>query len=151
MIFLGDAGYPLLPYLMTPKLNQLPESPSAAYTDAHIKARCSVERTIGVLKGRWRCLRKERALHYIPEFAGKFIYLSYNNFISNNCKAYCFYLALIVNATCVLHNISKHFNIPDGDIYRDEPIEEELEPVLNGNLRARGNEVRERIILQYFT
>lgn len=68
--FLGDSGYPLLSYLMTPKLNQPPRSPGALYTDAHVRARCSVERTIGVLKGRWRCLRKERGLHYSPEFAG---------------------------------------------------------------------------------
>lgn len=68
--FLGDSGYPLLPFLMTPKLNQPPRSPGALYTDAHVRARCSVERTIGVLKGRWRCLRKERGLHYSPEFAG---------------------------------------------------------------------------------
>lgn len=62
------------------------------------------------------------------------------------------FLALIVNATCVLHNIAKHFNIPDGEVYRDENIEdEEAEPILNVNLQARGNEVRERIILQYFT
>lgn len=72
---LGDSAYPLLPYLMTPKLNARPGSPSALYTDCLIKARCSVERTIGVLKGRWRCLRKDRALHYAPEFAGNIILL----------------------------------------------------------------------------
>lgn len=72
--FLGDSGYPLLPYLMTPKLNQPPGSPGASYTDAHAVARSSVERTIGVWKGRWRCLRKERGLHYSPEFAGIVIY-----------------------------------------------------------------------------
>jgi len=44
------------------------------YTDAHVRARCSVERTIGLLKGRWRCLRKEKGLHYSPEFAGTIIY-----------------------------------------------------------------------------
>lgn len=71
--FLGDSGYPLLPYLMTPKLNEPPGSPGAVYTDAHVRARCSVERTIGVLK--WRCLRKERGLHYFPEFVGTVIYL----------------------------------------------------------------------------
>ncbi|KYN05505.1 Putative nuclease HARBI1 [Cyphomyrmex costatus] len=63
--------YPLLPYLMTPKLNQPAGSPSASYTDCHATARCSIERTIGIWKGRWRCLRKERALHFTPEFAGK--------------------------------------------------------------------------------
>lgn len=67
-------------------------------------------------------------MHYTPEFT-----------------------ALIVNATCVLHNIAKKFNIPDNDVYRDENIEEELEPILDNNLHARGNEMRERIILQYFT
>jgi len=60
---------------MTPKLNQPPRSPGALYTDCHIRARCSIEKTIGQLKGRWRCLRKERALHYAPEFAGNNISL----------------------------------------------------------------------------
>jgi len=64
---------------MTPKLNQPPRSPGALYTDCHIRARCSIEKTIGQLKGRWRCLRKERALHYAPEFAGNFVvFLSYD-------------------------------------------------------------------------
>jgi len=67
----GDSGYPLSPYLMTPKLGQPERSPSALYTNAHVRARSSVERTIGVLKGRWRCPRKERGLHYSPEFSGK--------------------------------------------------------------------------------
>ncbi|XP_019697209.1 uncharacterized protein LOC105183593 isoform X3 [Harpegnathos saltator] len=70
---IGDA-YPLLPYLMTPKLNQVPGSPGALYTDCHIRARFSVERAIGVLKGRWRYLRKERALNYVPKFAEDDVY-----------------------------------------------------------------------------
>lgn len=78
LLFLGDSGYPLLPFLMTPKLNQPPGSPSVAYTESHVRARCSVERTIGILKGRWRCLRKERALHYSPEFAGKKNIINFN-------------------------------------------------------------------------
>ncbi|KYM95843.1 Putative nuclease HARBI1 [Cyphomyrmex costatus] len=68
---LGDSGYPLLPYLLTPKLRQPVGSPSARYTNSHVIARSSIERTIGMLKGQWRCLRKERALHYSPEFSGK--------------------------------------------------------------------------------
>ncbi|KYN41415.1 hypothetical protein ALC56_04178, partial [Trachymyrmex septentrionalis] len=65
---LRDSIYPSLPYLMTPKWGQLEGSPSARYIDAHVKARSHIEQTIGVLKGRWRCLRKERRLHYLPEF-----------------------------------------------------------------------------------
>jgi len=71
MLFLGDSAYPLLPYPMTPKLNKPEGTPSAKYTQHHVRARSSVERCIGVLKGRWRCLRKETALHYTPEVAGK--------------------------------------------------------------------------------
>jgi len=37
-MILGDSGYPLLPYLMTPKLDQLEGSPSARYTNAHVRA-----------------------------------------------------------------------------------------------------------------
>lgn len=56
---------------MTPKLGQPDGSLSARYTNAHVRARSSIERTIAVLKGRWRCLRKERGLHYSPEFSGE--------------------------------------------------------------------------------
>lgn len=39
------------------------------YAQYHVRARSYVQRWIGVLKGRWRCLRKEIALHYVPEVA----------------------------------------------------------------------------------
>lgn len=70
---INDSGYPTLPYLMTPKLNQKSGTPSALYTEAYVKARCFVERCISVLKERWRCLRKERALHYKSEFADTYV------------------------------------------------------------------------------
>ncbi|GAB1860464.1 Putative nuclease HARBI1 [Camponotus japonicus] len=125
---LGDSAYPLLPFLITPKLNQPPRSPGALYTDCHVRARCSVERTIGVLKGRWRYLRKERALHYTPEFAAR-----------------------IVNATCLLHNIAKQYNVAENEIYREENIKAEEIEIKNANMRARGNAVQETLIQQYFT
>lgn len=82
---------------MTPKLNQPPRSPGALYTDAHARARCSVERTIGVLKGRWRCLRKERGLHYSPEFAGNlfiiYIYIYIENIFKITIEIYYLYFS----------------------------------------------------------
>ncbi|KYN02248.1 Putative nuclease HARBI1, partial [Cyphomyrmex costatus] len=127
---IGDSGYPLLPYLLTPMLNQPVGTPPVRYTDVHVKARSEIERCIGVLKGRWRCLRKERALHYKPEFA-----------------------ALIVNAACILHNIAKIYNVPEPDLYVDDIDQEDedfLQNINNGRGRA-GQEVREALIRRYFT
>ncbi|GAB1862230.1 Putative nuclease HARBI1 [Camponotus japonicus] len=81
-----------------------------------------------MLKGRWRCLRKERALHYSPEFS-----------------------ALIVNACCVVQNIAKHYNVPQPEIYFDELDERERNlEIYNVEENLNSNEIRERIIQQYF-
>lgn len=65
--FLGDSAYSLMPYLLKPFINAPMGSPEFRYTEHFTRVRSSVERCIGVLKGRWRCLRKERALHYISQ------------------------------------------------------------------------------------
>ena len=52
---LGDSGYPLKAWLMTP----ISEPHSAAekkFNKAHRKTRCIVERSFGILKSRWRIL-----------------------------------------------------------------------------------------------
>lgn len=67
---------------MTPILDAPEGTPEDYYTKLHCSARNTVERTIGVLKNRWRCLLKHRVLHYHPDVAAK-----------------------IINACCVLHNM----------------------------------------------
>lgn len=85
----GDSGYAQRPYLMTPFINPGAETPENHYNNYHCHARNSVERTIGILKGRFRCLLVHRVLHYDPIMVGK-----------------------IIKACCVLHNMCNRAGIP---------------------------------------
>lgn len=60
----------------------------------HMSARVLIENTFGRLKNRWRCLCKDRVLHYKPE----------------KC-------AQIIQACCVLHNIALNYKVPDIDYF----------------------------------
>jgi hypothetical protein len=60
---LGDGGYPLSPWLMSPILNPPAESPEARYNRKHILTRNTIEPCFGKLKQRFRCLLKHRVLH----------------------------------------------------------------------------------------
>jgi DDE superfamily endonuclease len=86
----GDSGYAAEPWLLTPMPNMPDGTPEAAYTVAHCSTRNCVERCIGLLKGRWRCLTKDRALHYTPRQAG-----------------------LIINSCAVLHNVAIRYRVPE--------------------------------------
>ncbi|KAL4721589.1 hypothetical protein ACJJTC_018550 [Scirpophaga incertulas] len=63
---LGDSGYPQRPWLMTPILDSMPESEEDRYNKKHRKARVLIENTFSRIKNRWRCLHKDRVLHYKP-------------------------------------------------------------------------------------
>lgn len=93
----GDSGYTEEPWLLLPLNNQPEGTPGHRYTQAHCSTRNCVERCIGVLKGRWRCLRKDRVLHYSPQQAG-----------------------LIINACAVLHNIALHRQEPLPMLFHDD-------------------------------
>ncbi|KAG8227518.1 hypothetical protein J437_LFUL002407, partial [Ladona fulva] len=60
----GDSGYPHELWPHTPILNAEEGSPEARYQRYHTRARSAVEHSIGVLKGRFRCLI--RKLEYSP-------------------------------------------------------------------------------------
>ncbi|KAF5281758.1 hypothetical protein FQR65_LT14553 [Abscondita terminalis] len=73
-ILIGDAGYPLQPFLLTPIENAEQNTPEGNYNYHLIRARNVIEKVNGVLKGRFRCLLQHRVLHYDPIKAGKIIY-----------------------------------------------------------------------------
>lgn len=97
---LGDGGYPLEPWLLTPYPTPH-TSQEEKFNKMHKKARNVVERAFGVLKSRFRCLHHHRTLHYTPQRA-----------------------AIIIYACFILHNtmIDKGFIIDDLEIIEyDEP------------------------------
>lgn len=87
--------------MMTPILNAPPQSPEAYYTDKHVKARNIIERTIGILKARFRCLLVHRVLHYQPQVAGS-----------------------IVNACIILHNMCNAANLSVPELTENEAQQE---------------------------
>ncbi|XP_067633563.1 putative nuclease HARBI1 [Eurosta solidaginis] len=93
---LGDSGYPLEPWCITPYQNPADGSSESAFNDVHSKARCTIERTIGIFKGRWKILGYGNRGRYHPTKVARF---------ANVCAA--------------LHNICIQFKI-DYNIRRYE-------------------------------
>ncbi|XP_049866795.1 putative nuclease HARBI1 [Pectinophora gossypiella] len=101
VVLLGDSGYAQRAYIMTPINNAPDNTPEAYYNMLHATARNSVERTIGLLKGRFRCLLVHRVLDYHPDKVAK-----------------------IVIACCVLHNMCNRAGMEVVNLTEDENLEE---------------------------
>lgn len=135
MFVSGDSGYALRPWLLTPIVDPDEHSPQYIYNMSLKKVRCSIERCNGVLKSRFRCLIKDRVLHYTPNKATK-----------------------IINACTVLHNMCinelEHPNIDEIDIGQLGIIDQR--PFLEQNSRrvntllAEARRKQQNIILNYF-
>lgn len=70
---LGDAGYPLQPWLMTP-FRKPRKKEEENYNECLTKTRQVIERTFGILKSRFRCLdRSGGVLQYTPSVCCRII------------------------------------------------------------------------------
>lgn len=128
-MYLGDSAYPLTPWLMKifPRHANLTRD-ERRFNKKLSVIRSTVERCIGILKGRWRCLSVERALRYSP------INASY-----------------IVNACAVLHNflINNNYNIAPNENLNDIRIDEnddDIDFINANNDLARGIERRNELV-----
>lgn len=122
---IGDSGYPLEPFLMTPFLNAEENSPESRYNYHHASARNCIERCIGLLKTRFRCLLKERVARYNPAFVGS-----------------------LVNTCAVLHNMCIDNNINFIPEPHDDDIN--LNPNMQNYLLNDAQRIRQNIVNRYF-
>lgn len=130
---LGDSGYAQLPWVMTPIAH--PQNfAEERYNVAHKTARATVERCIGVLKSRFRCLSRQRILMYSPIKSGK-----------------------IINTCCTLHNImiQQGYELPsEEDILFEQQVENnagDVEVDMSSNsLLEHGRRLREGLIRDVF-
>ncbi|XP_072143067.1 putative nuclease HARBI1 [Dermacentor andersoni] len=113
---LGDSGYPLEPWLLTPVPGHPGiDTPEGRYNQAHASMRNVVERGIGVLKARFRCLQRYRTLLYEPKDA-----------------------ATIVAACAALHNIALKAGEPELQD-SDEEAEDNQPPLQQGLPVSQGH------------
>lgn len=137
-VFLGDGACPLEPWLMTPVARHPgPETPEGKYNTAHTAMRSVVERCIGLLKSRFRCLQRYRTLQYEPHKASD-----------------------IVAACCALHNLclleppcndgasSSSSSDDEGDDM-DDSAEAPSSSSSANFLLLRGREVQRRIVARF--
>ncbi|XP_042149273.1 putative nuclease HARBI1 [Ixodes scapularis] len=120
---LGDSGYPLEPWLLTPVAGN-PAGAEAAFNRKHRSTRSIVERCIGMLKNKFRCLQGYRALHYDPERA---------------CN--------IATACVVLHNVCIYCTIPEPvpePLVSDESDSEDCEGSDSSDCEPQARTLRER-------
>lgn len=125
---LGDSGYPLRPWLMTPIIHPATEA-ERRYTRAQCKTRSVVERCFGVVKSRFRCIdRSGGVLQYSPERV---------------CK--------IITCAFILHNLCLTYRVPLPNIPPNGHNEEEEDGV-NEPAPApcqSGIQVRQDLIRQF--
>lgn len=126
--FTGDSGYPQRKSMMTPIVDAPDGTPEAYYTLKHVHTRNIVERTIGVLKARFRCLLVHRVLHYDPWVAGS-----------------------IVNACVMLHNICNKANLGVPELTDQEALQEarmQVHPHLNASSQGVNEELRQGVLMR---
>lgn len=89
-VLLGDQGFGLEPWILPPIGAPVNGPAQIAFNRSHKIVRMSVENHIGLLKTVFRCLLKDRVLHYSPTFSGQLIYAAttlHNFRISHNVTA----------------------------------------------------------------
>lgn len=143
-ILLGDSGYALRPWMLTPITNAVRNTPEYTYNLCQQQCRSLIEDCNGVLKMRFRCCLKDRVLHYSPIKSSKIINVCcalHNMCISNR----------LVNVPPEPRDIVNGVNIAATDGLFDADQNElhalrRINPILN-----EARQLQQRIVRSYFT
>lgn len=127
-ILLGDNGYSLTPFLLTPFLN--PDSQEKDhYNRVHKRARCTIERAFGQLKKRFNCLNCGLRLDIER-------------------------ISSVIVACFALHNLAKRWNEPEfiieGEDQNDDEVFGIVYPVNDRVLRLLGQNKQMEIVNYLF-
>ncbi|XP_018311535.1 putative nuclease HARBI1 [Mycetomoellerius zeteki] len=137
---LGDSGYALRPWMMTPVMDNELNIATRRYNNQQKSIRSFIERCNGLLKMRFRCLLKHRVLHYRPDVCSK-----------------------IINACVVLHNMCIHDNVPIPTLEIEDEVldfgmnvmdgvnELEIDRAGRNHELTVGRRIRNNLIRQYFS
>lgn len=113
---------------MTPFENPVADSPEARYNFAHAVTRSSVERCIGTLKNRFRCLMGERKLRYSPDKVGT-----------------------IINACTILHNMCIRAEIAiNQEFVPQRAVVPPQDEFVQNDVLPEGRRIRQQIVNLYF-
>ncbi|XP_063956755.1 putative nuclease HARBI1 [Lytechinus pictus] len=128
---LGDSGYPLQPWLLTPIPR--PANPAEVrFNRSLTKTRVCVERAFGLLKSRFRCLDDSGGILCYP--------------IERTCK--------IIMTCCVLHNVCIERRIPlpgmEEELNEENIADEHFKPQHVNNHHRGGLEARNRLVTTWF-
>lgn len=107
------------PYLITLLRSAGEGTPESRFNYVHAQTRNVVERTIGVLKNRFRCILGARQLHYSPKMAGK---------ITSVCAA--------------LHNICIYYKVESPEASDEAEPLDMWSPETNEDLTASNIRIR---------
>jgi hypothetical protein len=127
-LLVGDSGYPILPYLITPLLNPTAGA-ETLFNESQIRTRNPVERQYGVWKRRFPILSLGMRMKIDTVLA-------------------------VIVATAVLHNIacdSKDEEPPmDPGLGPFDPADDDMPPIPPSNAAAGNDRVRQALIQDYF-
>lgn len=124
-IILGDDGYPITPWIMTPHRNPVGQL-QIKYNYIHARERCTIERCFGQMKMRFPILQSKMRISTdrIPSF---------------------------ITACFVLHNVAKYLQDPDFEVPDDDEVIDIQAPPLDliNNNNLRRGEARRAAIATY--